>query len=410
MPLFNKIADRHKTSSAPVSTGDIAVVHVDHVYLQDGNIPTIAKLFRQNNFTRVFDPARISCFIDHAVLSPTIEMTNMLHTAESFANEFGLNFYKGGEGISHVIALENGIFQPHGIVLGADSHTCTGGAVQCLALGMGATDITYAMLTGTTWLKVPETKWIKTKGFPAKPASSKDVMLYALHKYGQTPFLYRSIEWDGEYVKSLTLDAMATMANMSVEQGAKCAFFPKAINYHNNGMEAIEVQPTDDNSVFEIDISGLPPFIAKPHLPFNAFPYHECSGIKISYVFIGTCTNGRLEDLEEVASVLKGRKIARSVKCIITPGSKKVYMEALSRGLITTFMEAGALVTPPGCGSCVGTQGIIPGDNDTVFSTMNRNFIGRMGNPNAPIYLGSPLMAAVTAVLGNIPDQKDILS
>jgi 3-isopropylmalate/(R)-2-methylmalate dehydratase large subunit len=408
MPLFNKIVDQHKTEAVSVNTGDIVFVDVDHIYLQDGNIPTVARIFKDNGFLKTITPSKISCFIDHAVLSPSINITDRLNEAEAFAESFGLNRYRAGEGISHVVAMENGIFQPQHIVLGADSHTCTGGAVQCLSLGMGATDIVYAMLTGSTWLKVPSTQWIKTRGFPNKITSSKDVVLFALSHYQQAPFLYKSIEWFGEYVESLSLDAMATLANLSVEQGAKCAFFPKAADYEHTGLLPIVPEISKPDDVIELDISGLPPFVARPHLPFNGAPFYESSGTRISYVFIGSCANGRLNDLKEAAVVLKHQKIAPNVKCVITPGSKSIYLQALAGGLIETFVRAGALVTPPGCGPCVGTQGIVPGNADAIFSTMNRNFTGRMGNGKAPIYLGSPLLAAMTAVLGHIPDEKDL--
>jgi len=409
MPLIDKIIKKKLRSNSDCNPGDMVFVDVDFVYLQDGNIPTVSKIFKEHNFESVFDSKKIACFIDHSVLSPTIEITNRLREAEDFITQFGFNFFRAGEGISHVIALENKIYTPHTIVVGADSHTCTGGVVQCLSLGLGATDIVYAMLTGTTWLKVPRTCWILTEGMPQTISSSKDVMLYALGKYKQEPFLYKSLEWCGEYINSLRLDSMATLSNMSVEQGAKCAFFPKPLNIDDDSLMPIEVSEDPDER-FKLDISGLPPFISKPHSPFNSCPYHELGGTKINYVFVGSCANSRLDDLELVAKVFKDRKVKSSVNCVITPGSKKIFLEALDRGYISTFIEAGAIVTPPGCGSCVGTQGIIPADDDVVISTMNRNFLGRMGNAKSRNYLASPLIAAYAAILGNIPDRKDIES
>lgn len=389
-----------------VSPGEIVSVSVDRIYVQDGNSPTVARLFREHGFTRVFDPQRIGLFFDHSVLSPELSMTNRIREAEVFASEYGLRTFRAGRGISHVVALEQGWFQPQQLVLGADSHTCTGGAVQCLALGMGASDVVAAMVTGRTWLRVPETTLLETTGVPSPHARAKDVMLYVLSRWGQGPFLYRSVEWFGDWAEHLTEDSAATVANMAVEMGAKCAFLPP----RPSRPELAPIAPADtpDASRVRVDLTDLPPFVAAPDSPFTGRPLDEMAGQAIDYVFVGSCANSRVEDLEEVARVFKAAPVHRNVHCVIAPGSDEVYLRALEAGYIETFVRAGALVAPPGCGSCVGTQGTVPATGDRVLSTMNRNFKGRMGNKDARIWLASPLVAAHTARLARIPSTQEL--
>jgi 3-isopropylmalate/(R)-2-methylmalate dehydratase large subunit len=407
MSLAEQIITAH-SNHEQVKPGELLTVSIDRVYLQDGNSPTIRRLFAENSFTKVFDPSRIGVFFDHSVLSPDAKMTDRLREAETFATNLGLSIFKAGMGISHVVALEEGWFEPGTIVVGSDSHTCTGGALQCLALGMGASDITAAMVTGKTWLRVPETVWLEILGIPGQYTRTKDVMLYLLAKLGQRPFLYKSIEWIGKWLNTLTLDAVATIANMTVELGAKCSFLPPG-QERPDTLTPIQQPDDGDPRRIVLDIEGLPPFVAKPHSPSNSFPLDECRGEPINYVFIGSCTNSRLEDLAEVARVFSQEKVHPSIHCLVTPGSQSVYLEALHQGYVETLMRAGAIVTPPGCGACLGTQGTIPASGDRVLSTMNRNFLGRMGNPKAEIWLASPLVAAHTAIRGSIPGTGDLI-
>jgi 3-isopropylmalate/(R)-2-methylmalate dehydratase large subunit len=406
MPLADKIIASHLGRDA-VRVGEILTVPVDRVYVQDGNSPTIARLFEQYGFTSVFDPSRIAVFYDHSVLPPDVAIADRLREAEAFAARFGLQVFRAGAGISHVVALEEGWFQPGTIVLGSDSHTCTGGVVQCLALGMGASDIAAAMVVGETWLRVPDSVCLETRGTPGQFTRAKDVLLYALRTYGETPFLYRSLEWCGPWVESLTLDSASTVANMAVEFGAKCVFLPPG---GDRPPHLEPISPDGEGYVerFLLQLDGLPPFVARPHAPTNAAPLDECRGQSINYVFVGSCTNGRLEDMAEVARVLDGERVHQKVHMVVTPGSRSVYLEALHHGYVETLVAAGAIVTPPGCGSCLGTQGPIPATGDRILSTMNRNFLGRMGNRSAEIYLASPLVAAHTAVRGEIPGESDL--
>jgi 3-isopropylmalate/(R)-2-methylmalate dehydratase large subunit len=391
-----------------VTPGDLVTVTVDRVYLQDGNTPTVRRLFREHGFTRVFDPDRVGVFFDHAVLAPDAAMADRLREAREFADEMGLAVFPAGRGISHVVAMEERWFEPGTIVVGADSHTCTGGVVQCLALGMGASDVTAAMVTGKTWLRVPETAWIHVQGTPSAAARPKDVALYALARFGQAPFLYRSVHWHGDWLAGLSPDGAATIANMGVECGAKCAFLPPGPG-REEGL--VPLEPSSDappEHLHTLDVSGLPPFVARPHLPTNAVPLDDCSGEPVDYVFIGSCTNGRYEDLREVATVLRGRRVATGTQCVVTPGSHDVFTRLLAEGHVSALVEAGVLVTPPGCGSCVGTQGPIPAAGDRVLTTTNRNFRGRMGNPEAAISLASPLVAAHAAVEGRLPSTEEV--
>jgi len=395
-----------KTNNTRSQPGDIVTIPVDYVYLQDGNSPTIAKVFEKEGFEQVFDPSRIGVFFDHSVIWPNKEISNRIREAMDFCNRFGLRMFRSGEGISHVVAIEEGWFAPGAITLGTDSHTCTGGALDCLALGMGASDVVAAMITGETWLRVPETVVINVKGLPHPATCAKDVILYALATFGQEPFLYRSIEWCGPWVRDLSVDARSTIASMAVEMGAKCCFLEGAPHSKEIArLEVLGIPPVDE---LELNIDGLMPYIARPHLPQNSGPVTELSETEVNYVFVGSCTNSRFEDISKVARVLDGRQIAPGVHCLITPGSRRVFEAASEAGHIRTLMNAGAIVTPPGCGACLGTQGSIPADGDKIVSTMNRNFKGRMGNRDSEIYLASPFIAALCALEGRVPSAQQI--
>ncbi len=392
---------------APVHVAHIVKVDVDLVYLQDGNTPTVARLFQQFGFTSVADPQRIAVFFDHAVLAPDARISTQVADAMAFARALGVRVYPPGTGISHVVAVEQGLVRPGALVVGADSHTCSAGTVQCLGLGMGASDVVAAMVTGQTWLRVPDTVWVQVNGRPSAAAGPKDFMLFALSRFGQDTLLYRSIEWSGAWLEQLTLDGASTVANMTVELGAKCSFLPPGPG-RPAGMRTIDPPSDRDATVHTVNIDGLPPYVACPSSPDNGVPLDECAGQKIDYVFIGSCANSRWDDLVDTARVLKGRTIHPSVQCVVTPGSRDLYLRAVREGLVDSIVAAGALFTPAGCGSCVGTQGIVPWRDCRVLSTMNRNFIGRMGNPTARIWLSSPIIAAYTSLMGEIPRTSDV--
>lgn len=390
-----------------VGPGQIVTASVDRIYVQDGNSPTIAKIFHNHGFDRVFDPSRVGVFFDHSVLPPNANIADRLREAEAFCERLGLQVFRAGAGISHVVAQEVGWFEPGTLVVGSDSHTCTGGVLQCLALGMGASDVAAAMVTGETWLRVPESVQIHVRGTPGRHTGGKDVMLHLLATRGQDPFLYRSIEWTGAWIDALSPDSAATIANMAVELGAKCAFLPPGEG-RREGLVALDTDPDRLALRIELDVEGLPPFVARPHAPSNAVPVDECAGQKVDLVFVGSCTNSRIEDIAIVARVLDGQKVRSSVSLVVTPGSRDIYLEALKRGYVEIITRAGGMVTPPGCGSCLGTQGPVPASGDRVLSTMNRNFLGRMGNPRSEIFLSSPVIAAHAAILGHVPSEKEL--
>ncbi|WP_437908239.1 aconitase/3-isopropylmalate dehydratase large subunit family protein [Sorangium sp. So ce327] len=403
LPLVNQIIAAHGGGSS-VAAGDFVTVDVDRVYIQDGNSPTIARLFREHGIRRVWDPERIGFFFDHSVIIPEKQIADRTREALAFAERLGARIFHRGAGISHVIAMEEGWYEPGNVVLGADSHTCTGGAVQSLALGMGASDIVAAMVTGKTWLRVPETVWLEVEGTAHEATRAKDVMLHLLGTMGQAPFLNKSIEWTGSWSHALSADAAATVASMGVELGAKCVFLPGGPGRPAQ-MRAIE----PGESRLRFDIGGLTPRIARPHNPANTVGLDELAGEPVDYVFVGSCTNSRLDDIAEAAAVFVNRPVHPRVHCIVTPGSRKVYLDALRLGYVETLTRAGALVTPAGCGACVGTQGSIPADGERVVTTMNRNFQGRMGNREAEIFLASPLVAANVAVHGRFPAVEELV-
>ncbi|HCN61932.1 MAG TPA: 3-isopropylmalate dehydratase large subunit [Pseudomonas sp.] len=405
-PMVEQIIASH-TDCGHVTEGDLVTAKVDRVYLQDGNSPTICRLFERYGFHGVFDPERVAIFFDHSVIAPDKEIAARLREAQAFARRLGVKVYAAGEGISHVVALEEGWYEPGSLTVGSDSHTCTGGVNQCLALGMGASDCVAAMVTGEVWLRVPGTVWLDVIGTPSSNTHSRDVAFYILGRYGQSPFLYRSIEWMGGWFDELSLDACATVANLGVELGAKCAFLPAGKN-RSSMLRPIHPPAEGDPRRLKVDVEGLPPMISRPNSPQDVVLIDECKGTAINYVFIGTCTNGRLDDIAQAASVLSQGKVKAGVQCLVTPGSKKVFLEAIELGYIEALIRAGAIISPPGCSACLGTQGSIPATGDRVLSTMNRNFLGRMGNASAEIYLASPLVAAHAAIKGEIPSAREL--
>jgi 3-isopropylmalate/(R)-2-methylmalate dehydratase large subunit len=399
-PIVEEILEAHLVEPATVVPGALVTVRPDHVYVQDGNAPTVRRLYEQHGFDRVFDPKRVSFVFDHSVLVANTEMANRMKEAEQFARTLGIDVQARGRGISHVIATELGWWRPGALVLGSDSHTCVGGAFGALGLGVGASDITAAMVTGKIWLRVPDTVVLRIVGRPHPGTRARDVMMTVLQRLGQDPFLYRSVEVEGEFVRALSDDAAASMASLSVELGAKCIFLPRPA--------VSDSRPADGLPTIEVDIEGLRPVISLPHLPANLAQLGDVAGTKVDYAFVGSCTNSRLEDIAEVAGVVKGRRVHPHTQLIVTPGSLPIYRAAMAAGYVDAIVEAGGLVTPPGCGACVGTQGPLPADGDVVLSTMNRNFRGRMGNPEAIIHLASPLVTATAALLGAIPSVEQL--
>ena len=402
-------------SGVDAYAGDIVVARVDRIALQDGTAPLAIRQLEKLGIG--VKAAKIThFFIDHAAPSPRRELSNDQKLIKSFALKIGADFNDVGEGIIHQIMVERYV-KPGDLVVGADSHTCTYGALACFATGMGSTDIAVAMALGKNWFRVPESIRIQIDGKMPKGVFAKDLVLYLIKKLGVDGATYKALEFHGECVKSMNVEERLTIANMAVECGAKAGLFEsdektKEFLAELGRVNDFRVLKADGDASYEdeifIDASDLTPQIAKPHNVDNVVCVEDVEGIEVDQVFIGTCTNGRLSDLEVVAKILEGRRV--KTRLIISPASRRVYLKALERGYIQVFIEAGAVVIPPGCGPCVGIHMGIPADGDVCVSTQNRNFKGRMGNPEAYIYLASPATAAATAVEGKITDPRKYLS
>lgn len=410
-----KIFSRH--TKKPVNAGDLTIVSVDAVMAQDGNAPLAIKLLKENlNAKSTFDSSKVILVIDHCGPSPNEGASNLQKMMRTFCNDFGATLYDVGEGISHVLLPEQGHAQPGRIIIGSDSHSVTYGAVNCVGTGMGSTDIAVAMYTGKVWMKVPDTIRINLSGKLQNNATAKDLILKMISVVGVNGATYKCLEISGEGLSELNMDNRFTICNMAIEMGAKCALMPvdqtcKDYLNERNVFDAEEVWSDEGcnyEKVYNINLDEVLPMVVLPHDLTNIVPATQIKLQKIDMAFIGTCTNSRLSDLEEAALVLKDKKIHNKVRLIITPGTRKIYLEALQKGFIENFILAGAIVTPPGCGPCVGTHMGIPGDDEIVISTANRNFKGRMGNSNASIFLASPATVAASAIMGRIATFEEV--
>ncbi|MDP9164568.1 MAG: 3-isopropylmalate dehydratase large subunit [Actinomycetota bacterium] len=404
-----KIISAH--ARGPVFAGELTTVSVDFVMAQDGNAPLAISLLRDElGSDKTFDPECVILVIDHCGPSPNEGASRMQQLMRAFARDSGARLFDVGEGISHVVLPEMGYARPGGLVVGSDSHSVTYGALNCLGTGMGSTDIAVIMQQGRTWLRVPETTRVVLTGGLPPGVVAKDLALEMIKRIGVEGATYDCLEVVGPGLAGLKMDARLTLCNMAVEMGAKCALMPvdavteEYCAQHNIPLDS--AVGSDEDAVYkrtvEIDLASIRQLIAPPHDLTRIVELVDFPNVKIDMAFIGTCTNSRLTDLEAAADVLRGRRLAPGVRLVVTPGSRDVYLEAGRRGLIEVFVEAGGMVTPPGCGPCVGTHLGVPGDHEVVISTANRNFKGRMGNSRAEIYLASPPVVAASAVAGYI--------
>jgi len=413
-----------------VTAGDIVIVPVDLCMVQDGTGPLaikqLRKLIRNETLSesdrevecKIFAPQKTFIFLDHAAPPPRKELSNIHRELREFARETKANLSEIGEGISHQRLVESFV-NPGDIIIGADSHTCTSGALAAFATGMGSTDVAIAIATGKTWIKVPQTFMINVKGELPDGVYAKDLILYIIGILGADGANYRALEFTGETVQNMSISGRLTLCNMAVEAGAKVGLvgsdgltraYLKEMGREKRYREIKADRDAKYERIIEIDGAKLEPMVACPDSPDNVKPISQiiAKDIRIDQVFIGTCTNGRIEDLRVVAEILKGRGCTSGTRLIITPASRQVYLQALREGIIEILVEAGATILNPGCGACVGIQGGILADNERCLSTGNRNFKGRMGNPNSEIYLSSPATAAWTAVKGKISDPREI--
>ena len=411
--IAEKILSEHSGKRA--RAGDIVIANIDFCFGQDGTSGMIIDSFRKLGVDHVFDRERYCMVIDHSAPSPNIGVSTIHNKIRQFGREHGVKVFDIGCGVCHQLVPEAGYVTCGDLVLGADSHTCTYGALNILSTGVGSTDLAIALASGKNWFKVPETIKFIVDGELPKGVYSKDVILHLIGDIGSDGATYCAVEFCGEVIKDLSVDARMTISNMAVEMGAKCGLMradKKTLDWiKKHSLREVHPVEADDDAryaeVREYDLSELSPQIAKPHTVDNVCDVEEMIGTPIDVVNIGTCTNGRLEDLEIVASILKGRQIARGVKLIITPASKKIFLDAMRKGYVNIFIEAGAVVNNPGCGPCVGTHQGVLADGEKALSTANRNFKGRMGNPNAEIYLASPATCAATALEGEIADPRE---
>lgn len=400
-----------------VQRGDIVIVPVDTVLAQDGTGPLTASQMEAMGLKSVANPARSVFFIDHAAPSPRAELSNDHISLRRFAQRTGIRLTEPGDGVCHQIIAEE-YSRPGDVIVGADSHTVTAGALAAFATGMGSTDVAVALGLGKTWLRVPETFRIEVRGQLPKGVFAKDLVLHVIGLLGADGATYKALEFGGSCIDSMGMSERLTLANMSVEAGAKVGLVASdetTRRYMAEQGRESEYRPlaaradADYERVIEVDASALEPCVACPHSVDNVASVAQLRGTEVQQVFIGTCTNGRLEDLAVAARVLQGQRKHPNTRLLVAPASRKVLLEAIRHGYIETLLEAGAAVLNPGCGACVGVHQGILGDGEVCLATSNRNFQGRMGNTKASIYLASPATAAVSAIAGQIADPREVL-
>ena len=409
--LAEKIISEH--SGKKVKAGELVIAKVDVCAVQDGTGPLTVQEFKKLGKDKLFNPERTILFIDHASPSPKKELSNMHTTLRDFSRDYGAVLSEVGTGVCHQRLIESYV-NPCEILVGADSHTCTSGALGAFATGMGSTDIAVAMALGKTWLKVPQTFKIIVNGKFNKGICSKDLMLHLIGMIGADGATYKALEFCGETIDNMEMSERFTLANMAVEAGAKAGLFiadekTKAYLKEHGREDKFRTLKPDDDAVYEriieINAEDIKHTVSCPHTVDNTKTVDELGEVKVDQVYIGTCTNGRLEDMRVAAGILKGNKVKEGVRLLICPASKDIYLKSLDEGLIKIFVESGATILPPGCGPCVGVHAGILADDEVCLSTQNRNFQGRMGNTKGYIYLSSPYVAAYSAIRGYIADK-----
>ena len=393
-----------------VKPGDIVTVNVDRVMIHDIFIPFVADKFEEMGFTRLWDPDKVVLIYDHLVPASQLDDTRHFHVGDAFAKKYGMKNVHRSDGICHQLMTEAGYVKPGNIVFGTDSHTTTYGCVGAFSSGIGYTEMASILGTGTMWIKVPETIKVVIEGELPANVMSKDIILRLIGDLGADGATYRALEFSGSTIENMTVASRMTMSNMAIEAGAKCALFtPDEKTAEYCEIELNDFQKSlvgDEDATYMKTIT----YRAEDFVPVMACPSQvdkiknvsELEGTEIDQVFIGSCTNGRLEDLRAAAEVLKGKKVADYVKLIVTPASRKIYCQAIAEGIMDTLAEAGAMITHPGCGLCCGRAGGILTDGERVVATNNRNFLGRMGTSKVEIYLASPKTAAACAIAGKI--------
>jgi len=413
--LAEKILSQKSGNDA--RAGDMVIAEVDLAFVQDTTGPLTVRQFQSGGFKSLANPPKTAIFIDHAVPSPNSSLSNDHRLLRRFARETGAVLSDVGEGVCHQLVGES-LARPGDVIVGSDSHTVTAGGLGAFATGMGSSDVAVAMALGKTWFRVPESLKVMAAGSFPKGVYAKDLILHLIGLIGADGATYKALEFGGETVTEMSMSSRLTIANMAVEAGAKAGLFPADdVTRHylaaqGRGEHYRPISPDADaayEQTININVAGLEPTVSRPHTVDNTAPVTELKGTKVQQVVIGTCTNGRLEDLAVAAGILKGKKSHPETRLIVAPASRRVMLEAIKNGFIQVLVEAGAVVLPPGCGPCLGLHQGVLGDGEVCLSTSNRNFQGRMGNPEALVYLGSPATAAATAIAGEITDPREVM-
>ena len=416
MTLAEKILAAH-SGKRKVSPGEFINVKTDLVLSNDVTAPIAIEEFGRLGTDRVFDPDKIVMVPDHFCPNKDIPSAHHAKIMRDFARSHNIIYYEVGQmGIEHVILPEKGLVLPGDVVVGADSHTCTYGALGAFATGMGSTDIAVAMTTGEIWMKVPSSIKFVFHGKRGKWVGGKDLILYTIGNIGVDGALYSSMEFYGEAIDTLPMDGRFTMANMAIEAGAKAGLFQvdditRQYLEGRSPRKYIEYRADPDADyaqIIEYDVSKIEPQVAFPHLPSQTRPISQVGNIPLDQVVIGSCTNGRIDDLRLAAGLLRKHNVHNGLRCIIIPGSQQVYLDALKEGLIETFIKAGTVVSTPTCGPCLGGYMGVLDAGEKCLSTTNRNFVGRMGHPKSEVYLANPAIAAASAILGRIASPEEV--
>lgn len=419
MTMTQKILAAH-AGLPEVKAGQLIEANLDLVLGNDVTSPVAIGEMKKMKVDGVFDKDKIAIVLDHFTPNKDIKSAELCKCAKDFAYENDItNFYETGEvGIEHALLPEKGLVVAGDVVIGADSHTCTYGALGAFSTGVGSTDMAAGMATGKAWFKVPAALKFVLTGKPSKWVSGKDVILHIIGMIGVDGALYKSMEFTGDGIANLSMDDRLSMANMAIEAGGKNGIFPvdditRQYMKEHSIREYKEYEADEDaeyEAVYNIDLSTLKSTVAFPHLPENTRSIDEVGDIKIDQVVIGSCTNGRIEDLRTAAEVMKGKKVAKGVRAIVIPATQAIYLQAVEEGLVTTFIQAGAAVSTPTCGPCLGGHMGILAKGERAVATTNRNFVGRMGDPESEVYLASPAVAAASAITGKISGPDEVVS
>jgi 3-isopropylmalate/(R)-2-methylmalate dehydratase large subunit len=413
--LAEKILSLRSHSDA--RAGDIVICGVDLAFVQDTTGPLTIRQFKESGFQTLAEPTQTVIFMDHAAPSPSRQLSNDHVFLRRFAKETGSRIYEVGEGICHQLVAEE-FANPGDVIVGSDSHTVTGGAMGAFATGMGSSDVAVALALGKTWFRVPESFLVDLSGAFPQGVYAKDLILYLIGRIGADGANYKALEFGGEALAGMDMSQRLTIANMAVEAGAKVGLFPgdrvteDFLVQHGRGDSYKPIYPDAEanyEQVISVSLDRLEPMLSLPHSVDNVRPVTGVKGIKIQQAFIGTCTNGRLEDLAVAAEILKGNKRHPDTRLLIAPASRQVLAQAAESGYVESLLEAGAAILPPGCAACLGLHQGVLGDGEVCISTANRNFKGRMGNPEAMIYLASPATAAASAIRGEITDPRELM-